>query len=104
MKYSRYRDQLPNGLRVVTLEVPHLHSVMLAVYAVVYLFEGAPTGFMTLLTLVLLMGSLQFLCLAVIGDYVGRVLEEVKARPHYIVGSVLNDPRTRTETPPREAP
>ena len=30
--YLRHRDQLPNGLRVVTLETPHLHSVMLAVY------------------------------------------------------------------------
>ena len=45
-----------------------------------------------------LMGSLQFLCLAVIGDYVGRVLEEVKNRPHYLVASVLNDPRTRAGT------
>lgn len=79
----------------LALGVSALTGVMLLVYAVVYLFAGAPTGFMTLLTLVLLMGSLQFLCLAVIGDYVGRVLEEVKARPHYIVGSVLNDPRRR---------
>ena len=56
---------------------------------------------MTLLTIVLLMGSLQFLCLAVIGDYVGRVLEEVKSRPHFLVESVLNDPRrARARRPP----
>ncbi len=86
----------------VALGVSALTGGMLALYAVVYLFAGAPTGFMTLLTLMLLMGSLQFLCLAVIGDYVGRVLEEVKSRPHYLVASVLNDPRTRTgaELPP----
>jgi predicted Zn-dependent peptidase len=29
---TNHRDLLPNGLRVVTLEVPHLHSAMLAVY------------------------------------------------------------------------
>ncbi len=79
----------------LALGVSALTGLMLVLYAIVYLFAGAPTGFMTLLTLVLLMGSLQFLCLAVIGDYVGRVLEEVKRRPHYIVGSVLNDPRKR---------
>ena len=30
--YTRHRDLLPNGLRVVTIDVPHLHSLMLAVY------------------------------------------------------------------------
>jgi len=30
--YQRHRDVLPNGLRVVTLEVPHLHTALLAVY------------------------------------------------------------------------
>lgn len=77
----------------LALGVSLLAGLMLSLYAIVYLFAGAPTGFMTLLTIVLLMGSLQFLCLAVIGDYVGRVLEEVKSRPHYLVASVLNDPR-----------
>ena len=28
----RHRDRLANGLRVVTLEVPHLHSALVAVY------------------------------------------------------------------------
>ena len=32
-KYRHYRDTLPNGLRVVTVEAPHLHSVALALYA-----------------------------------------------------------------------
>lgn len=30
--YHRHRDLLDNGLRVVTVEVPHLHSALLAVY------------------------------------------------------------------------
>jgi dolichol-phosphate mannosyltransferase len=84
----------------LALGVSALTGLMLVVYAVVYLFAGAPTGFMTLLTIILLMGSLQFLCLAVIGDYVGRVLEEVKHRPHFLIDAVLNDPRRRGEAPP----
>ncbi len=89
----------------LALGVSALTGAMLLLYAVVYLFAGAPTGFMTLLTIVLLMGSLQFLCLAVIGDYVGRVLEEVKSRPHFLVSSVLNDPRKRERAaPPQQGP
>lgn len=32
-KYRHFKDILPNGLRVVTVEAPHLHSIALALYA-----------------------------------------------------------------------
>ena len=32
MSFSYHRDELPNGLRVVTIETPHLHTALLAVY------------------------------------------------------------------------
>ena len=31
--FARHADQLPNGLRLVTLELPHLHSVSVVMYA-----------------------------------------------------------------------
>ena len=58
-----------------------------------FLRPTAPSGFMTLLVAVLFLGSIQLLCLSIIGDYLGRVFEEVKQRPLYVVRSVLNDPR-----------
>ena len=32
MSFTYHRDVLPNGLRVVTVETPHLHTALLAVY------------------------------------------------------------------------
>jgi dolichol-phosphate mannosyltransferase len=65
----------------------------LIVYACFYFWmPTAPSGFMTLLTLILLIGAIQLFSLAIIGDYVARVLEEVKQRPHFIVKSTWNDP------------
>jgi predicted Zn-dependent peptidase len=32
MSFANHRDVLPNGLRVVTIETPHLHTALLAVY------------------------------------------------------------------------
>jgi glycosyltransferase involved in cell wall biosynthesis len=58
--------------------------------------RDAPRGFTTLLLSVLFLGSVQLLCLSIIGDYLGRVFEEVKQRPLYLVKSVFNDPRQRT--------
>ncbi|HUJ26577.1 MAG TPA: glycosyltransferase family 2 protein [Myxococcales bacterium] len=61
-----------------------------------YLFvHDAPRGFTTLLLAVLFLGGMQLLCLAIIGDYVGRIFEEVKQRPLYLVKSIFNDPRAR---------
>ena len=47
--------------------------------------EIAPTGFTTLVTLVLFLGGVQLIGIGVLGEYLGRVYEEVKRRPHYIV-------------------
>ena len=61
-----------------------------------YLFvHDAPQGFTTLLLSVLFLGGVQLLCLAIIGDYLGRVFEEVKQRPLYLIKSILNDPRPK---------
>ncbi len=54
--------------------------------------HDAPPGFTTLLLSVLFLGGIQLLCLAIIGDYLGRVFDEVKRRPLYLVKSILNEP------------
>jgi len=46
--------------------------------------EIAPRGFTTLVIAVFVLGSLNFFGIAVVGEYVGRVLEESKARPRFI--------------------
>ena len=47
--------------------------------------ETAPTGFTTLVTLLLFLGGIQLIGIGVIGEYLGRVYDEVKRRPPYIV-------------------
>ncbi len=44
-----------------------------------------PLGNPTIVILVLLLGSAQLICLGIIGQYVGRIYEEVKRRPRFIV-------------------
>lgn len=47
--------------------------------------EIAFTGFTTLVTLVLFLGGIQLIGIGVLGEYLGRIYDEVKHRPHYIV-------------------
>lgn len=47
--------------------------------------EIAQVGFTTLVTLVLFLGGVQLIGIGVLGEYLGRVYDEVKRRPNYIV-------------------
>jgi len=51
---------------------------------------NAPRGFATLIVTVLFMGSVQLLSLSIIGEYLGKVFDEVKRRPEYVVKRVVN--------------
>ncbi|MCF7800265.1 glycosyltransferase family 2 protein [Candidatus Babeliales bacterium] len=59
-----------------------------------YIYFGlkysAPRGFTTLLVVVLFLGAIQLLSLSIIGEYLARMFEEVKGRPHYIIRKELN--------------
>lgn len=73
-------------------------SLVLAVVLVVVRIAdptAVPSGFTTLIVLVLFMGGIQLLCLSIIGSYLAHMYDEVKRRPSYIVESVLNPPSAR---------
>ena len=74
-----------------------LCAALAIVYHLVLYFalRRAPSGFMSILTAVLFLGGIQLLCLGIIGDYLGRVFEEVKRRPFFVIESVLNHPAER---------
>jgi len=46
-------------------------------------------GWTSLMLVVLVIGSVQLLCLGVLGEYLGRLYIESKNRPHFIVESVV---------------
>jgi dolichol-phosphate mannosyltransferase len=54
-----------------------------------------PSGFTTLIILILFLGGIQLLCLAIIGSYLAHIYDEVKRRPSYLVRSILNPPLPR---------
>ena len=71
-------------------------SVIVAVIAVLIRLlrpELTPTGFTTVIVLVLFLGGIQLLCLSIIGSYLAHIYDEVKRRPPFIVESVINAPK-----------
>ena len=52
----------------------------------------SPQGFTALILVISFMSGVQLLFLGVIGEYLGRVYEEVKGRPHYVIDQVFRHP------------
>jgi dolichol-phosphate mannosyltransferase len=59
-------------------------------YAKLFL-DRTPAGFTSLMLFMSFLTGVQLLFLGVIGEYVGRIYQETKRRPLYVVGSVTRD-------------
>ncbi len=57
--------------------------------AILRIFTGAIVGQASTLILVLFLGGIQLIFLGIIGEYLGRIYDEVRARPLYVVREVL---------------
>ncbi len=56
-------------------------------------------GYESTLVSVLFLGGVQLLSLGILGDYLGRVFDEVKGRPLYIIREIYSWPETSPEPP-----
>ena len=80
-------------LRLITLFglLTSLASMTFLLFYVCLWFFGSPIAGLTTIIGILLLGfGFTFFFLGVIGEYLSRVLIEVKGRPHYIIDSTVN--------------
>jgi polyisoprenyl-phosphate glycosyltransferase len=57
----------------------------------------SPQGFTALILVITFLSGMNLFFLGIIGEYVGRVYEEAKARPHYVVRRVVRQPGVQSE-------
>ena len=50
-----------------------------------YLIPGQATA----LTIVTFLGGIQIIFIGIIGEYVGKIFEEIKARPIYVIEEII---------------
>lgn len=54
-------------------------------------------GFATTVIAVLFLGAVQLICIGILGEYIGRIYDNVKGRPQYTVGQTAGFDRKRPE-------
>jgi dolichol-phosphate mannosyltransferase len=70
------------GLLVFVMAVIGITYIFVAKF---YLGHPFPMGTPILIVLVLLMGGTQLIAVGILGEYIGRIYDEVKQRPTFII-------------------
>ena len=81
------------------LRVSYLFGLLISIFSFVlggiyfaqklFTDRSIPQGFTTLAILILLLGGIQLLVVGLMGEYIGRIYDEVKRRPEYVEGETL---------------
>jgi polyisoprenyl-phosphate glycosyltransferase len=61
-------------------------------------------GWSSIIVAMLLLAAFQLFSLGILGEYLGRIFEEVKHRPTYLIGEAINIDETRMSQQPRSLP
>jgi glycosyltransferase involved in cell wall biosynthesis len=69
------------GIGVATLAIVYAAWIIISTL----IFGIQTPGWATIVTAITFFGGLQLFALGVVGEYIGRVFDEVKHRPHYII-------------------
>ena len=67
-------------------------TILLGAYYLINFFINPPTGAKGITTIVLLvlgLGSIQIISISILGDYIGKITEEVKNRPKFIRDKII---------------
>src|SRR5580700_1834118 len=61
-----------------------------------------PLGNPTIVILILFLGGIQLVSIGILGEYIGRIYEEVRQRPRFIVDEAYGLDRSRGAIPPQK--
>lgn len=70
---------------------------LLVLYWRIFVPNSPLTGYATVLMATFFLGAVQLVCMGILGEYIGRIYEEVKGRPLYTLGEVGGFIRQQTK-------
>ncbi len=76
-------------LGTVALTVAMLYAIYILVVLIIHGRDHVVSGWPALIITVLALGGVQLICLGMVAEYIGRIYDEVKQRPLYVVRELI---------------
>ncbi|NLK64113.1 MAG: glycosyltransferase family 2 protein [Tissierellia bacterium] len=82
------------------LRISTILGILVSIFSLVYMFivliksliwKDPVQGYPSMMVTILFLGGVQLVCLGIIGEYVGRIFNETKYRPLYIIDEHNNE-------------
>lgn len=87
--FSTFPLRLSSFLGIIVATIGFIYILFLILKTIIF---GEPVrGYPTLLSIIVFLGGIQLLSLGVIGEYLGRIFDEVKNRPLYFIEKYSGD-------------
>ncbi|WP_013323155.1 glycosyltransferase family 2 protein [Gloeothece verrucosa] len=87
ISFSKVPLRLSSYLGLLSAGVALLMAI-LVLYWRLYEPHSPVTGLATIMIAIFFLGSVQLICLGILGEYIGRIYEEIKGRPLYTLAEV----------------
>ena len=87
--FSKKPLKMATGLGFAAVLVGIILAVWVTVGKIIG-YSNAETGWTSIMTAVVFFGGVQLLTVGVLGQYIGILFDEIKARPEYIVDNTKN--------------
>ncbi|MEO8892303.1 MAG: glycosyltransferase family 2 protein [Coleofasciculaceae cyanobacterium] len=85
--FSRIPLRLSTYVGLLAAAIAVLMAI-LVLYWRIFVPHSPLTGFATIMIVVFFLGAVQLVSIGILGEYVGRIYEEVKGRPLYVLSEV----------------
>lgn len=104
LKLTDFAIEGITSFSVIPLRFATLMGLLVAGFSFLYglvvivktlLFGDPVAGYPSLMTVILFLGGVQLLALGIIGEYLGRLFDEAKARPLYLIRETLEARKER---------
>jgi dolichol-phosphate mannosyltransferase len=83
----------------VVLTIAAVLCMVFTIFVRIFFPAFVPQGVTTVLLMVLFFGSINLLGIAVLGEYIGKIIIEVKQRPRLIRSAIVRNGSINTDTP-----
>lgn len=84
--FSTVPLKIAGVLGIVTL----ISTFLLSLYTLLGVFSGKTVpGWASIMLIMLFLGSVQLICVSILGEYIGKIYIEVKRRPRFIIEETI---------------